>query len=66
MVVVFFLSPDVRAEDLGQIEQKIKSSPSVVKVVYVNRQQAWEGSKRIFPSFRKSSRTWARIPSPLL
>jgi cell division transport system permease protein len=64
MVVVFFLSPDVRAEDLRLIEQKIKSSPSVVKVVYVDRQQAWERFQKSFPELQEILKNLGTNPFP--
>jgi cell division transport system permease protein len=64
MVVIFFLSPDVRAEDLRLIEQKIKSSPSVVKVVYVDRQQAWERFQKSFPELQEILKNLGTNPFP--
>jgi cell division transport system permease protein len=64
MVVVFFLSPDVRAEDLSLIEQKIKSSPSVVKVGYVDRQQALERFRKNFPELQEILKNLGTNPFP--
>jgi cell division transport system permease protein len=64
MVVVFFLSPDVTTQDLGQIEERIKSSPSVVRVDYVSRQRAWERFQKNFPELREILKNLGTNPFP--
>lgn len=64
MVVVFFLSPDVGPEDLGQIEERIKASPSVVQVTYVSRQQAWERFQKNFPELQEILKNLGTNPFP--
>lgn len=64
MVVVFFLSPDVTAKDLSQIEERIKASPSVVRVNYVGRQQAWERFQKNFPELQEILKNVGTNPFP--
>jgi len=64
MVVVFFLSPDVTAKDLNQIEERIKASPSVVRVTYVSRQQAWERFQKNFPELQEIVKNLGTNPFP--
>ena len=64
MVVVFFLSPDVTAKDLSHIEERIKASPSVVRVTYVSRQQAWERFQKNFPELQEIVKNLGTNPFP--
>jgi cell division transport system permease protein len=64
MVVVFFLSPDVAPEDLGQIEERIKASPSVVGVTYVSRQQARIRFEKNFPELQEILKNLGTNPFP--
>jgi cell division transport system permease protein len=64
MVVVFFLSPDVTAKDLSYIEERIKASPSVVRVSYVGRQQAWERFQKNFPELQEILKNLGTNPFP--
>jgi cell division transport system permease protein len=64
MRVVFFLSPDVTAADLSSIEQKIKASPYVERVAYVDRQQAWERFRRDFPDLQEILKNLGTNPFP--
>jgi cell division transport system permease protein len=64
MVVVFFLSPDVTTKDLSYIEERIKASPSVVRVSYVGRQQAWERFQKNFPELQEILKNLGTNPFP--
>jgi cell division transport system permease protein len=64
MVVVFFLSPDITAKDLSHIEERIKTSPSVVRVTYVSRQQAWERFQKNFPELQEIVKNLGTNPFP--
>ena len=64
MVVVFFLSPDITAKDLSHIEERIKASPSVVRVTYVGRQQAWERFQKNFPELQEILKNLGTNPFP--
>ncbi len=64
MVVVFFLSPDVTPKDLSYIEERIKASPSVVRVDYVGRQQAWERFQKNFPELEEILKNLGTNPFP--
>jgi len=64
MVVVFFLAPNVTAADLSTIEQKIRASPSVVRVEYVDRQQALERFRKNFPDLREILANLGTNPFP--
>jgi len=64
MVVVFFLSPDVTAKDLSHIEERIKASPSVVRVTYIGRQQAWERFQKNFPELQEILKNLGTNPFP--
>jgi cell division transport system permease protein len=64
MVVVFFLSPDVTTRDLSRIEERIKTSPSVVRVSYVSRQQAWERFQKNFPELQDILKNLGTNPFP--
>ena len=64
MVVVFFLSPDVTAKDLSQIEERIRASPSVVQVTYIDRQRAWERFQKNFPELKEILKNLGTNPFP--
>jgi len=64
MVVVFFLSPEVTTKDLSRIEERIKASPSVVRVTHVSRQQAWERFQKNFPELQEILKNLGTNPFP--
>ena len=64
MVVVFFLSPDLTPKDLSHIEERIKASPSVVRVSYVSRQQAWDRFQENFPELQEILKNLGTNPFP--
>ncbi len=49
MVVVFFLEPDISAEDLKLIEDRIKTSPAVIRLHLVSRDEALARFEKNFP-----------------
>ncbi|HUU37767.1 MAG TPA: permease-like cell division protein FtsX [Candidatus Desulfaltia sp.] len=64
MMVVFFLSPDATAAELSHIEQRIRSSPYVVRMNRVSSQQAWERFQKNFPELREILKNLGTNPFP--
>ncbi len=64
MVVAFFLDPDISASQLGQVEEKIRSSPAVVNLRYVSREQALEKFRTNFPDLEEILKNLSSNPFP--
>ena len=64
MVVVFFLDPDISARDLSLVEERIKSSPAVVRVNHISREQAMERFKKNFPELGEIIKNLGANPFP--
>ncbi|MBN2408390.1 MAG: FtsX-like permease family protein [Candidatus Aminicenantes bacterium] len=64
MMVVFFLSPDATAAEIGDIEQRIQSSPYVVRMKPVSSEQAWERFQESFPELREILKSLGANPFP--
>jgi cell division transport system permease protein len=64
MMVVFFLSPNATAAELNQIEQRIKSSPYVIRVNRVSAQEAWERFRKNFPELQEILKNLGTNPFP--
>jgi cell division transport system permease protein len=64
MMVVFFLSPDSSAADLGYIEQRIRSSPYVVRLNRVSSEQARERFQKNFPELQEILKNLGTNPFP--
>ncbi len=64
MMVVFFLSPDATAAELSDIEQRISSSPYVVRLKHVSSQQAWERFQKNFPDLQEILKNLGTNPFP--
>ncbi|MFZ2054702.1 MAG: permease-like cell division protein FtsX [Candidatus Aminicenantales bacterium] len=64
MMVVFFLSPNATVADLSHIEQRIRSSPYVVRVNRVSSQQARERFQKNFPELREILQNLGTNPFP--
>jgi cell division transport system permease protein len=64
MMVVFFLSSNATAAELNQIEQRIKSSPYVIRVKRVSAQEAWERFRENFPELQEILKNLGTNPFP--
>jgi len=64
MVVAFFLDPDISASQLSLVEGKIRSSPAVVNLKYVGREQALEKFKTNFPELAEILKNLSSNPFP--
>ncbi|MGB7296599.1 MAG: permease-like cell division protein FtsX [Candidatus Aminicenantales bacterium] len=64
MMVVFFLSPDATAVEQSDIEQRIRSSPYVVRMNRVSSEQAWERFQKSFPELREILKSLGANPFP--
>jgi hypothetical protein len=64
MVVVFFLDPDISTPDLKLVEERIKTSPAVVRVNHISRQQALERFEKNFPELGEIIKNLGANPFP--
>jgi cell division transport system permease protein len=64
MMVVFFLSPDSTEADLSYLEQRIRSSPYVLRLNRVGSQQARERFQKNFPELREILKNLGTNPFP--
>jgi cell division transport system permease protein len=64
MMVVFFVSADATVAELNDIEQRIKSSPYIVRVRRVSSQQARERFEDNFPDLREILDSLGTNPFP--
>jgi cell division transport system permease protein len=64
MMVVFFLSPESSADNLDLIEQRIRSSPYVVRLNRVSSEQAKERFEKDFPELREILKNLGTNPFP--
>jgi cell division transport system permease protein len=64
MVVVFFLDPDISTTDLKLVEERIKTSPAVVRVNHISREQALERFENNFPDLGEIIKNLGANPFP--
>ncbi|MBM3285384.1 MAG: ABC transporter permease [Candidatus Aminicenantes bacterium] len=64
MVIVFFLKPEASSAELKQVEERLRASPSVIRVDYVNRDQALERFRKNFPELEDILRNLNVNPFP--
>ena len=64
MVVVFFLDPDISARDLMLVEERIKTSPAVVRINQVSREQALARFEKNFPELGEIIKNLGTNPFP--
>ena len=64
MMVVFFLSPTATAVEQSDIEQRIRSSPYVVRINRVTPEQARERFEKSFPELQEILKSLGTNPFP--
>lgn len=64
MVVAFFLDPGASAKDAKAVEDRVRASPSVIRVNRVSREQALERFRKNFPELEEILQNLNTNPFP--
>jgi cell division transport system permease protein len=64
MVVAFFIDPEAPAQEVRAIEDRIRASPSVVRLNLVSREQALERFRKNFPELEEILKNLSSNPFP--
>ena len=64
MVVAFFIDPAAPAQQVGTIEDRLRASPSVVRLNVVSREQALERFRKSFPELEEILKNLNSNPFP--